>query len=245
MARIRPLWVSFTEPETEYADRTIMPPRGTKERALIDTIVNTVRCSFCGQDVGYQCVSRSNAVGTSKLTMPHKMRFLAYRRQGQRHPLVRDIGTGLGNDDRLMEKALDLEDAYEYGDFPSPFPVTLHAGESVTFETHGTITGRVENVVSRRVLLEKQAERALEALESLEIFGDDVYENETVLMVNYKHLEYSDKTYSYIAAKLDDRWYLTGYQNEGPRSWDKLVEQFLSHGEVTEVWMVTGWEQIL
>jgi len=223
---------------------------------LARAVVNGTGCRYCGRYEGQPCLVWNHDKNKNR-AFPHAIRYSDYnRRKRERLPEgwalepwsqeridIATIKSGAGNDDRIMEDALDRLEGHSSTnnpctsrDCPSGLDCTDSCMERARKES---------KVVSRRVLLEKQAERVMEELERLEIFGDDVYENETVLMINFRHGPSSDITYSYVAAKLDGRWYVTGYQNEGPRSWDKLVELFLSHGEVVEVWMISGWEQIL
>jgi len=273
MARRMSVRVRFTERETQYADRTYPQEwleRGYVPRKLVlddgayrpepdeasvqlaRAVVNGAECRYCERRPGEPCILWNHAKNENR-TLPHAIRYSDYHKskreliaRGWRDPddgMLRDeatIRSGACNNDRIMEDALDRLEATNNPCTSRDCPSGLDCTDSCMERARKEST-----VVSRRVLLEKQAERVMEELERLEIFGDDVYENETVLMINFRHGPSSDITYSYVAAKLDGRWYVTGYQNEGPRSWDKLVELFLSHGEVVEVWMITGWEQIL
>lgn len=110
------------------------------------------------------------------------------------------------------------------------------------FQIRGTTGGRIE-AVGKKQVLEGQLDRILTEIDKLEVMGEDVYDNDTVLSIKYKHSN-GDKEYDYIALKSGDRWYVTGYQNAGPRTWDKLMEMF-SHGEIVGIWMASGWEQIV
>lgn len=120
-----------------------------------------------------------------------------------------DIETGYGNDDRLMEQALDTEEA--------------------------TMAGR-------KAFLEAHASRIMDEIEKLGVLGEDVYEDDNVLSIKYNHGGGTD--YTYIALKAGGKWYLSGYQNQGPMSWDKMLE-FFTHGEIIGMWVVTSWERVV
>lgn len=206
--------VHFTEKETRYADRTY------------NTILG---------------IDPPDGFAIAKVEPGH-------------YTLLENIETGFGNDDRLMEKALDMEDPnyYEPGEPYTPeqdlavqqeaFDLDLLFQGPEALIVRGTKTGRTE--VSRKKVLENQLDRIMNEIDKLEALGEDVYEDDTVLYIKYKHTEEQEMVYSYVAFKTGGRWYVTGYQNEGPRSWSKLVE-FFSHGIVTEMWMAEGWEQII
>ena len=63
--------------------------------------------------------------------------------------------------------------------------------------------------MSNRDFWVRQAERALEKLAAFDRFGEDDFEDETVIRFDYK-FRLSPKLYSYAAIKSSGLWYTTG-----------------------------------
>lgn len=146
----------------------------------------------------------------------HEMTYWVERQPfpiGDYHTLGELIETGFGNDDRLMEQALDEQE-----------------------------NERIVPVVSRAAL-ERQQDRLAERIAELEKYGDDVYEDDTVLLFKLRHRNY-DTLYTYTALKAGGGWWMSGNQGHVVKTWDQLVE-FLSHTDVAEMWIVEGWLSIL
>jgi hypothetical protein len=90
--------------------------------------------------------------------------------------------------------------------------------------------------------VENELVALLERKERITEIGEDVYENESVLMWNRKFTG-SRKAYTYIAVKADDVWYVTGSrQPNRSYTWDDLVEEHLVNTE--SVWVVTEMEEL-
>lgn len=173
-----------------------------------------ISCPKCKVVGGKPCVSRSKAVGVCVLKRPHAARSKAYWRNFRGNGSVyeyQNIASGFGNDDRLMEQALDME----------------------------------EEVMASKAVLEAQAERILKKLQVLERLGEDVYDNDSVLLFRFRYNDTSS-AYTFAALKAAGMWFLTGARNNGSyKSWDELVDFFTSKGEVVEMWMATDWENVL
>lgn len=207
MARIRPIVVNFGPLEAAASDYA----------ETIEVLIKVTPCPVCNAPKGARCSDQTRWQPPSI----HTDRERIARGILSRYSLLRhEIASGFGNDDRLMELALDRDVEFR---------------DDLDYEEEGT--------VSKRTALEGQLDRILTEIDKLTIIGDDVYEDDTVLLIKYRHTPSSDE-YSYVALKVGGRWYVTGYQNEGPRSWDRLIE-FFHHGEITEMWQVTEWSQLI
>lgn len=92
----------------------------------------------------------------------------------------------------------------------------------------------------------RDIERAERKIAMIEQFGEDVYKEETVLCF-YKKFRSGTQTYTYMAAKIAGKWYLTGPQQSGLYyDWGGLINFIISNAlEEVEVWMVTDWERIV
>jgi len=128
---------------------------------------------------------------------------------GSVHQLVQDIETGFGNDDRLMEQALDKEEE-----------------------------------VARKDMLLRQQRRIDDELARLEAYGEDVYEDDTVIMFRFRFDSGNTGTvYTYVALKIRGLWYLSG-QSGAKLIWDDLID-FWSKGTVIEMWLAASWEPVI
>lgn len=156
-----------------------------------------------------------------------------------------DIASGFGNDDHLMEIALDRTEEMRTDLDYEPTEFSLHSWYATLNRDKAFIDGvEIGPSMARKDVLTGQLDRLLTELDKLDALGEDVYEDDTVLFIKYKHNEYQEKAYNYVAFKCVGRWYVTGYQNEGPRNWDKLAE-FFSRGVIIEMWMAQGWDRII
>jgi hypothetical protein len=238
--------------------------------SLFDIVIQTTACPRCGARVNEKCVSKSEAVGICELNHPHVARVQRARKlllrcePGEPYPTPyppedeRNTVPTVFQDPEPSDVGLfqirTPQEVYTTVDPVANQRIIEHLQEErKEREVHGTQTGRLQSMhhgydkggfeVSKKQVLEGQLGRLLTELDKLEAIGEDVYENDTVLSIKYKHSN-SDKEYDYVALKSDDRWYVTGYQNQGPRTWDKMMEYF-SHGEIVGIWMATGWEQVV
>jgi hypothetical protein len=96
---------------------------------------------------------------------------------------------------------------------------------------------------------QRTIERAERKIEQLEAFGDDVYDEETVLCFYKKFPNHaSNHPYTYMAAKINGKWYLTGPQQSGlVYNWGGLIEFVVGNNALDdiEVWQALEWERIV
>jgi hypothetical protein len=102
---------------------------------------------------------------------------------------------------------------------------------------------RVARKPSQREVLEAESLRIAEQLAKIARFGDDVYEDDTVLAFDYQ-FNGGSKVYSYAIIKCAGRWYTTGTKVNGGQTWDQLV-RFWTQGTVVNMWVAAEWEQVL
>lgn len=98
-----------------------------------------------------------------------------------------------------------------------------------------------KSMASRRDVLARQQLRIEEQLQEMERFGDDVYNDDAVLMFKFRHANNST-IYTYVALKVKGLWYLSGASG-AKLTWDQLVD-FWMRGEVVDMWEATGWEPV-
>lgn len=109
-------------------------------------------------------------------------------------------------------------------------PVTENLRQRLTREKF-----ELEEAVTQ---LAGQLARRTQQLEHLDRYpAADPFENGDVLQFDRK-FPASDASYSYVAHKADERWYLTGGRSPQGVTWDELVS-FMGLG-VTEVWKLGG-----
>lgn len=92
----------------------------------------------------------------------------------------------------------------------------------------------------------RDIERAEKRLAAIEAFGDDDYEDETVLLF-YKKFVNSGRKYTYCALKVAGYWFLTGPQQSGLKyNWGALIDFVVkSADEEYEVWQVSNWVRVV
>lgn len=100
--------------------------------------------------------------------------------------------------------------------------------------------------MSRKAVLEAQAERVLKELAELEAYGEDVYDDDTVLAFDFKFSKKNEedlKWYSYVAFKVKGKWYLTGNRGRQLYDWDDLVA-FWRTGLRRNFFVAAAWELV-
>lgn len=209
---------------------------------LFNTIINIAHCPVgtCLASLGDGCFRGSDV---------HKMRYDVAKGILDRRRIAKEIETGVGNDDRRMEYLIDKANTCTSLTCPTGPDCTDRCMAFAALEPspYGLFQLKApqveEKAVSKKQALERQLDRILTEIDKLEAIGEDIYEDDTVLSIKLRYPN-GEKEYDYIAFKSAGRWYLTGYQNAGPRSWEKMME-FFSHGELVGIWRVTEWEQIV
>jgi hypothetical protein len=93
--------------------------------------------------------------------------------------------------------------------------------------------------MDRKTVIEAQLRKLQEELAQIEQFGDDDFEEETVLTFGMKFRGH-DTIYKYAAIKANGSWWLTGTAHLAQRimTWDELVQwwrQYAVYVEVMEV----------
>lgn len=86
----------------------------------------------------------------------------------------------------------------------------------------------VDMKVAQAIQAKKDQEELTRKLALVEAYGDDVYEDGTMVRFT-KEFANSDLEYVYVAVKCIDKWYLTGTINKQGHSWEEFV-MFLVSG---------------
>lgn len=94
-----------------------------------------------------------------------------------------------------------------------------------------------------RSFLEATIERATQQLALIETFGEDEYEDGSVLVFD-KRLD-NGRTYSYAVIRTNGRWYTTGPRmGNTPLTWEQLRDWMAGGYPVEEVLWVTDLEVV-
>ena len=115
---------------------------------------------------------------------------------------------------------------------------------------------------SRAAFLEGQLAELHDKLAVFSTYGEDVYEDGTVLaferdfgtkqrLIGYdshgkaRYEAMITKSYHYCAIRMRNLWWLTGKTSE-PKTWDALIEFITDDGRLAgnPVWRVTEYEQV-
>ncbi len=88
----------------------------------------------------------------------------------------------------------------------------------------------------------RQQERIASANARRAAFGEDDYEDRTVLFFRYMFAN-GTNVYDYTALKCGESWYLSGPRRPGPLSWTALVDFWIS-GDLLELWWVSEYRPI-
>jgi hypothetical protein len=196
--------------------------------------IDAIVCTTCLADKGQPCIVQNGRWNEAR-EFPHSARTSDYyklKRQLKVQAFAtiygtctsRDCPTGPDCTDRCMKLA-------------------AQGRVSVAPVLYDPVNVEEGKAVNKKSALERQLDRIMTEIDKLELMGEDVYEDETVLLIKFKH-PHSEAVYDYVVFKAAGRWYMTGYQNQGPRAWSGVVEYF-AKGDIVEMWMNTGWEQVL
>jgi hypothetical protein len=88
---------------------------------------------------------------------------------------------------------------------------------------------------SARAFYERQAQRALEKLAALDRFGEDEFEDGTIIAWEYQ-FHTGTKVYSYAAIKCGGLWYSTGPNAPKAYSWSQMVDWWSAATNDIEIW---------
>lgn len=110
-----------------------------------------------------------------------------------------------------------------------------------------TINVRSEKLVNRLNIIKAELGRLQKELHSLQRFGEDNYEDESVIRFDKRFREnYLDpeRVWAFVAIKAKGYWYLSGPKMGGQKfTWDELV-QWMNDG-VDTIWLMTAEEEIV
>lgn len=96
---------------------------------------------------------------------------------------------------------------------------------------------RRDDINKKIELCEKELAIYRKKLETIDKFGEDVYEDGAVLVFSVK---FPQNTYNYAAIKAGGRWHVTGSFVEA-WNWSELVETLL-YKAINGVWHATEFE---
>jgi hypothetical protein len=183
--------------------------------------IDAIVCTTCLADKGQPCIVQNGRWNEAR-EFPHSARTSDYYKQ-IKHP----------------QEARDRQ----YGMLPVHETSIATGRFSVAPVLYDPVNVEEGKAVEKKDVLERQLARIMTEIDKLELMGEDAYEDETVLLIKFKY-PHVEATYDYVVFKAAGRWYMTGYQNQGPKSWSQVVEYF-AKGDIVEMWMNTGWEQVL
>lgn len=88
--------------------------------------------------------------------------------------------------------------------------------------------------------LQRDVERIKAQIAVIERFGEDDFEDETVLMFTRHNLAVR-RDLTYVALKKGNKWWVSD-GNNSPYTWDELVEMM---ADAETVWQATSWEPVV
>jgi hypothetical protein len=98
--------------------------------------------------------------------------------------------------------------------------------------------------MGRKSVIETRIKQLESELQELDKYGDDIYEDGTVIRFKYAFTEATSVSclYTFAALKVKGSWYLTGSKFADRFTWDDLVS-FWNRGIVRKMRIATEWEK--
>jgi hypothetical protein len=130
-------------------------------------------------------------------------------------------------------------------------PRHTEAPKTITYEgettmSKNTVARELEVLesasISAQLVMQRRMEELRERLTAFDNWPEDEYPEETVMLMLVKY-NTSDKVYTYTLLKSIGKWFVSGRGNHNYKTWEEIAELFAD--KVTELWIVTGWEQVL